>query len=246
LSRPLAGTTAPGLGIERLLDYFRSPPSSPETYAANLARVRNIIQQEFRFQMSEKDQKILDYVYSMFHKAGLEISFRSGAASRGGLYGGFPSLADLIVERDLKGNLGNFLANDDDYRFVRTLQKHNRIIPVVGDFAGTRALAGVGNYLKKNRYTVRAFYTSNVEQFLFQNAVFREFVENLRRLPADDSSVIIRSVSRRGQPHPASVPGHRNTTLLQKIQVLLKEFDQGAYDSYTSLVTANFISAQLP
>jgi hypothetical protein len=248
LSRPLAsnGSPGPGVTVERLLDYFRSPPAPAQTYAGNLARVRDIIQQEFRFPLSEKDKKMLDYVYSMFHRAGLEISFRSGAASLGGLYGGFPSLGDLVVERDLNGNLGNFLAGDEDYRFVRNLQQQNRVIPVVGDFAGAKALAGVGNYLKNSRYTVRAFYTSNVEQFLFQNGVFSQFVENVRKLPIDDNSVIIRSVSRRGRPHPASVPGHRNTTLMQKISVMLRDFDKGGYDSYTTLVNDNFISAQLP
>ncbi len=248
LSRPLDGKSAPGSGssVGQLLDYFRAAPALPGAYSENLSRVRYMIEHEFRFPLSPKDRTMLEYVYSMFYQAGLEISFRSGTASMGGLYGGFPSLADLIAERDLDGNLGNFLTSDADFRFVRSLQLRNRIIPVVGDFAGTKALAGVGEYLQKNRYTVRAFYTSNVEQFLFQNGVFDHFVENVRKLPTDEDSVIIRSVSRRGLPHPASVPGHRNTTLLQRISVLLKNFDQGVVDSYASLVTANYISAPPP
>jgi hypothetical protein len=248
LSRPVAAKTAPGseASVEELLEYFRSAAAPQEVYAANLSRVRSIIEQEFRFPLSDKDRQMLDYVYSMFCKAGLDISFRSGRASSGGLYGGFPTLADLIVARDQDGTRGNFLATADDFSFVRSLQLQNRIIPVVGDFAGTKALAGVGHYLQKHHYPVRAFYTSNVEQFLFQHEVFSSFIENVRKLPIEADSVIIRSVSRRGQNLAGGVPGHRNATLLQNISVLLRDFGQGKYDDYTSLVTANFVSAQTP
>lgn len=248
LSRPLVGEGVPGKGaaVERLLEYFGSAPSPEETFVANLARVRKIIQQEFRFRLSEQDQERLEYVYSAFHKEGLAISFRFGGANWPGSSGGFPDLRDLVLQPDLKGNLGNFLATEEDYRFVRNLHLRNRIIPVVGDFAGSKALAAVGGYLKKNGYTVRAFYTSNVEQFLFQNEVFGAFVENVRKLPIDADSVFIRAVSSRGQPHPARVPNHRTATVLQRISVFLRDYDEGAYTSYWNLVTTHFISGQQP
>ena len=55
---------------------------------------------------------------------------------------------EIIAETDLNGKQGNFLASVDDYEFVRGLQRKNLIIPVVGDFAGKKALAGVGEYLR--------------------------------------------------------------------------------------------------
>jgi hypothetical protein len=156
----------------------------------------------------------------------------------------FPSLRDLILQPDLHGKPGSFLVTEDDYRFVRNLHMSNRIIPVVGDFAGPKALAAIGAYLKKNGYTVRAFYTSNVEQYLFRGGVFREFVENVRKLPVDSTSVFIRAVPSTNQSHPAQVPGHRLTTLLQKIPVFLKDHDDGTYTSYWALVTTHFITGQ--
>jgi hypothetical protein len=245
LCRPLSGKTAPGreASVERLLAHFASDAVPDAIFASNLARVRNIIQRQFHFSLSESDQERLKHVYSTFHKEGLGISFRSNSPSWGG-YGGFPSLKDLVLQPDLKGNLGNFLASEEDYRFVRNLHLKNRIIPVVGDFAGPKALAAVGGYLRRNGYTVRAFYTSNVEQFLFQNAVFGAFVENVRKLPIDTGSVFIRAVSSRGQPHPAHVPGHRTTTVLQKISVFLKDYDDGAYSDYRDMVTTHFIAGQ--
>jgi hypothetical protein len=214
--------------------------AAPETaFTANLNRVRKIIQDEFWVPLSEHDQDRLQYVYSTFHKEGLEIAFGSGGTSWGSR---FPNLRDLILQPDLNDKPGNFLATEEDYRFVRDLQLRNLIIPVVGDFAGPKALASVGEYLRKNGYTVSAFYTSNVERFLFQNDVFQAFAENVRKLPIAADSVFIRSISGRGQAHPAHVPGHRTTTVLQKIAVYLKDYDRGIYTDYTSLVSTNYIA----
>ncbi len=243
LSRPLQGDGArlKGAAIERMLEYFASAAAPEETFTANLSRVRKMIQQEFHFPLSERDQQRLEYVYSAFHRAGLEIGFGTGTANFGS-YRRFPSLRELILEPDLNGKLGNFLATEEDYRWVRSLHLQNRIIPVVGDFAGPKALASVGEYLRKQGYTVSAFYTSNVEQFLFQNGSFQDFVGNVRKLPIDAKSVFIRAVPSRGQAHPAQVAGHRITTLLQHISVFLKDYDAGVYTDYWTLATTHFIT----
>ena len=44
---------------------------------------------------------------------------------------------------------------------------------------------------------VRAFYTSNVEQYLFRNDAAMTFYGNVATLPTDKDSVFIRSASRR-------------------------------------------------
>jgi hypothetical protein len=75
----------------------------------------------------------------------------------------FPTFRGILLERELDGDLGNFLAREEDYRFVRELHLQNRIIPVVGDFAGPKALRPIRGYLKEKGYSVSAFYTSNVE-----------------------------------------------------------------------------------
>ena len=247
LSRPIAGERAPRAGTSTadLLDYFeQAAPAPDETFIANQDRVRKTIQDRFQIPLSQQDLERLDYVYSSFRKQGVEISFRFGGPNWSGS-SGFPTLKDLILQTDLKGRPGNFLASEEDYLFVRDLQRRNRVIPVVGDFAGPKALASVGEYLRKNGYTVSAFYTSNVEQFLFQNGVFAVFAGNVRKLPIDGGSLFIRSVSYRGQPHPANIPGYRTTTVLQKISVFLRDFDGGTFEDYWNLVTTHFIAPEL-
>ena len=156
--------------------------------------------------------------------------------------GYFPTLKEIIAETDLNGRQGNFLASSEDYDIVRDLQRKNLIIPVTGNFAGQKALAAIGNYLRKYGLTVSVFYLSNVEQYLFEDSLFTDFVNNVRKLPIDERSLFIRSVlSRFG--HPAILPGHQFATLLQQIPVFLKDFDQGRYKYYSALVNTNYISA---
>jgi hypothetical protein len=191
-----------------------------------------------------QDLQQLHYVYSTFQQEGLAIAFRFGPQNGGFGFRRFPDLRELILEKDLDGRLGNFLTSDTDYQFVRDLHRANRIVPIVGDFAGTKALAAVGDYLRAHDLKLRAFYTSNVEQFLFQNGVVPGWAANVRNLPIDDKSVFIRAVPNRGQPHPAQIPGYRMTTLLQKVSVFLEDFDAGTYDDYRTLVNTHYIAGQ--
>lgn len=240
LSRPLPKEKGPAetAPINELLTYFSLAASDDKTYAANLAEIRKVIQDEFKFPLSETDRASLEYVYKSFRNEGMEISYRT----EGGGWGNyFPTLKDIISETDLNGKQGNFLANADDYEFVREMHRKNLIIPVVGDFGGKKALASVGDYLKKNGFTVTAFYTSNVEQYLFGSGSFTDFAENVRKLPINEKSLFIRAVAGRGS-HPARMPNHRLATIMQQMIVFLKDFDEGLYPTYTDLLMTHYIA----
>jgi hypothetical protein len=240
LSRPLTKEApAAEASINDLLAFFSKAPGDEQTYATNLGEIRKIIDKDFQFPLSAADQASLEYVYKSFRSQGLAIAFRMD-----GFQGGsFPTLKDLILQTDLHGNLGNFLASKEDYDFVRDLHRRNLIIPIVGDFAGQKALAAVGGYLRKNGFTVTAFYTSNVEQYLFESGSFSAFANNVRKLPVNERSLFIRAAPRR-YSHPAQLPGHRSTTLLQQMTIFLRDFDEGRYQSYRDLLMTNYIAAE--
>jgi hypothetical protein len=157
----------------------------------------------------------------------------------------YPSLKDLITQTDLNGKQGNFLATANDYAFLRSLQLKNLIIPIVGNFGGGKALAAVGEYLRKRGFIVSAFYTSNVEQYLFESRLFESFADNVRKLPINDRSHFIRSTAM-GYVHPARYSGHRSVTLLQQISVFLHDIDLELYRSYDDLIKTNYIAAETP
>jgi hypothetical protein len=245
MSKPLPKEKppSPDAPINEILNFFTQAQGDDLAYAANLAALRKVIKDDFQVPLTEADQKSLDYVYKNFRSDGLEIAYRM-EGMRGGFY--FPTLKELITQPDQHGKLGNFLATKEDYDFVRDMHRRNLIIPVVGDFAGKKALGAVGDYLRKNGYTVSAFYTSNVEQYLFQSGVFAAFAENVRKLPINDKSVFIRAVPSTRFSHPAQLPGHRSTTLLQQISIFLKDFDEGRYQTYVDLVTTHYITGENP
>lgn len=242
LSKPLPRDKAPSpdAPVNEMLSLINQAPADDLAYSSNLAAIRRAIREDFQVQLSDADQKSLDYVYKNFRDDGLDIAYRM-EGTRGGW---FPSLKELVVQPDQHGKLGNFLATKEDYEFVRDLHRKNLIIPVVGDFAGKKALAAIGDYLRKGGFTVTAFYTSNVEQYLFQNGVFSGFAENVRKLPINEKSLFIRAVPNTRFSHPAQLPGHRTTTLLQQLTVFLKDFDEGRYQTYSDLVMTHYIAAE--
>ncbi|MBX3280764.1 MAG: hypothetical protein KF868_22430 [Acidobacteria bacterium] len=238
-SRPLPKDGVPkrDAPIGEILTFIDKLPGEDKTYAANLAEIRRTIEEDFKFPLSEADRTSLDYVYSSFRTDALDIAYRVDG-SRGGY---FPTLGEIIMQPDQHGKLGNFLAIVEDYEFVRGMHGKNLIIPVVGDFGGKKALAAIGDFLRSKGLTVTAYYTSNVEQYLFGSDLFEAFAENVRKLPINERSLFIRAVAGRF-PHPAQWPGHRLTTLLQRIPIFLRDFDEGRYATYRDLVTTNYIS----
>ncbi|HEY6331161.1 MAG TPA: hypothetical protein VI756_17670, partial [Blastocatellia bacterium] len=165
LSRPIPPAGLARDTLEGLLDYLGRTDADDKLYGATLAELQNTIEQTFKFPLSYGDRVSLDYVLKAFRTSGVQISFQMGRPGGGYGWGRFPSLKDLILETDLHGKTGNFLASADDYNFVRDMQRKNLIVPIVGDFAGTKAIVAIGDWLKKNNLTVTAFYTSNVEQY---------------------------------------------------------------------------------
>jgi hypothetical protein len=249
LSRPMPEGKAPGANapLNEILSFFADIPADNKTYAENLAAIRKTIQTDFQFPLSVEDQASLEYVYGNFRTWGFQIGFDSGSR-RGRGFNRFPSLRQLLAMRDLKGKQESFLASTEDYNFVRSMHRRNLIIPVVGDFSGKKALAAVGDYLRKRKLTVSVFYVSNVEIVLLDwgsYEQFSDFVKNVKKLPMDDRSLLLRSTFSYYGP-PARLPGYQLCSFLQKASVFLQDFDKGRYHSYMDLVTAHCIAPDRP
>jgi len=90
---------------------------------------------------------------------------------------------------------GSFLATDDQFEEIQRLQRNNLIVPLVGDFAGPKAIRSVGQFAEEHGSTIHVFYTSNVEEYLFQDShSWKEFYKNVASLPTDSNSMFIRYV----------------------------------------------------
>lgn len=163
----------------------------PDTarYAANLAEIRRHLTMQHGFELNDADLNSLQFVYNSFFTIGPDISYRGGTAGRAPAAATFRTLTAVT---DADGIERSFLASDASYQYVRDMHLRNLIIPVVGDFGGLTALRAVGSYLRDHGAEVTAYYTSNVEQYLFQSDSWRAFYQNVSLLPLNPSSVFIR------------------------------------------------------
>ena len=89
--------------------------------------------------------------------------------------------------------------------------------------------------------TVTAFYTSNVEQYLFMSADdWKSFYTNVSVLPLDSKSVFIRPLINNGNGGYTASPqfriGFRWDTLLFSIRDLVSAFDTGMIQSYYDVI----------
>ena len=94
---------------------------------------------------------------------------------------------------DPAGIFRSFLATEESFQILQDLERRNLIVPVVGNFGGTKALRAVGQYVRDHGATVAAFYLSNVEQYLQQDGIWNAFCANVATMPLTDSSTFIRS-----------------------------------------------------
>jgi hypothetical protein len=163
-------------------DLFRAlaqTRSSDTLFRRHLAAIEHRLRTVHGFALRPGDLAGIRTIYETFSYSGVAIR-------------AYPTYADLMTAADVAGVNHSFLATDASFAFVKDLQTRNLVVPVVGNFAGPRAIRRVAAYLKGQGATVSAFYLSNVEQYLEDWDVF---CRNVRTLPIDGSSTFIRSTS---------------------------------------------------
>jgi hypothetical protein len=196
-SRPRpAGLTKDSTAAAIFEAYARVPPNR-EAYTRNLAQLEAHLATTHGFGLSAHDRRGLAYVYDAWFTNGPDIHYElnngGGFGGRGGP-GGFPTYADLMTSADDRGQNRSFLGSESNFVVVKALETRNLLVPVVGNFGGTKALAAVATYLRRTGQTVSTFYVSNVEQYLRQDGLWEQFCRNASAFPIDGSSVFIRSM----------------------------------------------------
>ena len=220
---------------EELFAAFHDVQPDPLLFRKNLEDVKNVLTKQHKFGLTDEDLSNIEYVYRVFMQAGPDLDYQVGGGGFGG--GGSPTYMELMTADDNQGKNRSFMATEENYRFLRTMQANNLIVPLVGDFGGRKALRAVGQYLKEHDATVTAFYLSNVEQYLFQDGAWRNFYANVATLPIDASSQFIRSVNGgnvRGQFRGGY--GMRFQSLLSPMAEILKAYDEGRVRYYNDVI----------
>lgn len=204
---------APGAdaSIEEVLTHVERGERTPQTFGAAHDLLRKRIAKTYGIELSAKDDKSLKRAHQAFFDEGLDIRFELKENSTRK----YPSLRELVSATDPQGEQLGFLATEKSFRTVQRMQRENRVIPVVGDFAGDHAVSAIAALLKEKNEKVRHFYVSNVEQYLLVDGKWWKWQRNIEALPIDEHSAFIRGYLDQGKRHPDQMEGHRTATILQ-------------------------------
>ena len=220
------GTPERTAAVTGVLDYIETS-TKPDSlqFEENWKRLRREVR---RYGIEDRDdlEKML-YVYRSFYEKQLSIRYAE-TRLRNGL--SYPTFRDLMAGTTVKGEFASFLFTEDAFSFVKNLHLRNLVIPVVGNFAGEKALRAIGSYAEAHDTSISVFYVSNVEYFLIDHFyyVFKWYVANVDALPIDEHSLMIRSYLG-VESHPRRVGRHLSTSTAHHIGTFLESYRRGAY-----------------
>jgi len=208
-SRPLPASLSASATPAEIFAAVAEVSASDSAFDATWKAIVDRLTVKHRFAMSDSDVVSMRRVFTAFKEAGPDISYayRLGAPP--------PSVTQWHVTYAQLQSLTNadsvnmaFLANEESYGWIRRLQSRNMVVPVVGDFAGPKAIRAVGEFIAQRGAIVTAFYTSNVEQYLFDGfGAEQRFYKNVATLPVDSTSSFIRTLPAGAGPGPILASG---------------------------------------
>jgi len=224
--------------IDEIVDYIDATPVSDAELDGLYREVADAVR-SFGVPLTEEDLSTIERFHTTFVRAGLGLRFTSYGRAPQPYY---PTYRQLVLETDIDGDQASYLSSSTAYEVVRDLQLANKIIPVVGDMSGEHALREMGVVMREMGVELQAFYTSNVEFYLWRARTFDEWEENFASLPMADDAVIIRSYfPNAGGRHPSTVPGYYSTQTLQPAATFLR----GGFTSYWDAVTRGVLELRV-
>jgi len=228
-SRPRPAGLDASTSVDSLFAAFAGVAHDSLFYSRTLAAVKDHLVKDHGFALSQVELQLLEHNLDAFYEAGPELSYNFFGGGFGGR--GMPTYAALMMQNDNAGVHRSYLATEAAYRTLREFELRNLVVPLTGDFGGSKAIVTAGSYVRTHGAVVTVFYTSNVEQYLFQDGKWLAFAKNVSTLPLDSTSTFIRSGRAGG-----GFGGGMRTSLLQSIQLLLKGVDEGRVQSYQDVL----------
>jgi hypothetical protein len=187
-SRERPAGLGPTTSVQDLFAAYAMVRPSATLYEQNLRQIRERLADAHRFPLTEDDAASIERALHAFYSDGPDIHYgRSLPPDAAG-----PSYRALMTATDIGGESRSYLATEEGFAFVKDLQARNAIVPVVGDFAGPRAIRRTGDYIRQRDGVVEAFYGSNVEVYLNRGKA-AAFCENLATLPYASRTAFINS-----------------------------------------------------
>ena len=228
----------PKTTVEKMFAAFDVVEADPKLFLENFKAVKKQLEERHGFTLSSEDEASMEYVFRSFFAGGPDLTYNGvGGGSAGFGRGRMPSYAELMQMTDAEGENRSYMGSEENFKVLQDLEKRNLIVPIVGDFAGSKAIRAVATYLKQHDAFATAFYVSNVEQYLFQqDDDWIKFYHNVKMLPIDSTGVFIRSVFNGVALNFQAGAFMRSASLLSSIPGLLEAFDSGDVKNYYDVI----------
>jgi hypothetical protein len=186
-SRALSHDRLQETTVEAMFDALANTPPSEALFEQTLRDVSEVLLTKHKFPPAVADLSAIRSIARAFYAAGPHINWWNTD-------GNVPvSYADLMLEGAALVGGHSYLATEQDFSVVKALQANNLVVPIVGDFAGPKALREVSEYLRVHETSVGVFYGSNVPDMLGRNnqRPLGEFCQNLAVLPVNQKTMYL-------------------------------------------------------
>ena len=214
---------------ESLFRAYKSERPLSAFFEWNTHRILEYLENQRGLKLSADDRSALRDIARAFFESGPELRYTFKGASAESRR--MPSYSDLMSESDDQLHNWSFLATEDQFRTIQRMQNDNLIVPLVGDFAGPKAIRSVARYVEEHGSLVRVFYTSNVEQYLFQSEEqWKHFYKNVATLPVDSTSIFLRYIP------DALIYGKPRTTLTSTLDRTMSAYRGRGLQDYYDLI----------
>lgn len=186
------GITRRATARELMNAYLAAEPVRESEFESNLKSLQDHLTGRRRLPLSREDLDGIALVYREFHRHGPAVNYGTLFSGRSGDQGDMLSYASIVSLPDAaSGAERSYLATEDNFAFVKALHNKNLIIPVVGDFAGKKALRAIGDFVRQHGAIVNVFYASNVVMWLPSGDIRQAFCANVAAMPLDESSLFV-------------------------------------------------------
>jgi hypothetical protein len=210
---------------------YTAVPASTSRASSTLTAVLDRLTRVHGITLSGADRQGVRTIYQALYEGGPNLRGDFGRSAA--IPDWVPSYAEMMSQTDPGGRNQSFLGSEENFSTLKLYETNNLIVPVVGDFAGGKALKGIGEYLRRRGLVAGTFYTSNVEDYLFRTDAWKRFFRNVASLPLDDESILIRTYFTHG------IEGMRE--YLDPMRPLLAAVEHGDVKTYEDVIARSHV-----
>jgi len=131
---------------------YEKVASNADLYMENLGAIKSSFKTH-GYSLSSDDITRIEFVYQVFFRGGPAINYSFASISPAT---STPSYLQNMTMSDDAGHHWSYLATEENFQYVRELQRKNLFVPLVGDFSGPTTIRSIARYLKEKNANVSA------------------------------------------------------------------------------------------